>query len=413
MTVTLTTDQTNARQQLRAFYTNRDKMITLNGSAGSGKSTLLAEILAETDKYQKTLELLDSNYLVRDIYLTATTNKAVNVLQLKVGKLGYTVTTLHSLFSLRANNDFSIESVQQKNYIKPLLNESIIIIDEASMISTKLFNAIKELTKTTNAKIIFVGDSNQLFPVKESNVSPVFNENTIKLSEVVRQKSVLLKAVTAIKEYVETDVFPHIDIDGINCLHLNQEDFNKAVIADMSSNNWINTDSRVLAYKNEEVTKYNNMVKEYITGTSQIGIGETVTSNTYLRIASVSYPAGTSVFVLEKLQHNCEGVKGHYYNLATGGRDITVWMPDDLAGFKTIKAILKNSTHTLHSYLADLRPDYASTIHKAQGSTFKRVYIDLNSIKNISRYDYPLFKRLLYVAASRASEQIIFTGDLI
>lgn len=77
----------------------------------------------------------------------------------------------------------------------------------------------------------------------------------------------------------------------------------------------------------------------------------------------------------------------------------------DLASKKDWK-----SFYYLKEYIADLRPIEVSTVHKAQGSTLDRVYIDLNDL--CSCRDPFLFARLLYVAVTRAKEKVIFFGSL-
>ena len=61
---------------------------------------------------------------------------------------------------------------------------------------------------------------------------------------------------------------------------------------------------------------------------------------------------------------------------------------------------------------ADLRPTFASTVNKAQGSTYDKVFIDLSDFKPMVHKDPIQLARLLYVAMSRAKYQVIFTGDL-
>ena len=56
---------------------------------------------------------------------------------------------------------------------------------------------------------------------------------------------------------------------------------------------------------------------------------------------------------------------------------------------------------------ADVKYIYASTIHKLQGSTHEKVYIDLYSLSNMKSLDYDTIYRLMYVAISRASEDIV------
>ena len=56
---------------------------------------------------------------------------------------------------------------------------------------------------------------------------------------------------------------------------------------------------------------------------------------------------------------------------------------------------------------ADVKYIYASTIHKLQGSTHEKVYIDLYSLSNMKSLDYDTIYRLMYVAISRASDDIV------
>ena len=59
----------------------------------------------------------------------------------------------------------------------------------------------------------------------------------------------------------------------------------------------------------------------------------------------------------------------------------------------------------------DLRAAYACTINKAQGSTYDRVFIDLDDIGRCNSGDQ--IARMLYVGVSRAREQVFLTGDLV
>jgi len=53
----------------------------------------------------------------------------------------------------------------------------------------------------------------------------------------------------------------------------------------------------------------------------------------------------------------------------------------------------------------DVRPIYASTVHKSQGSTYKRAYVDLMDIQMMPQKE--MLARLLYVAVTRPSETLI------
>jgi len=62
--------------------------------------------------------------------------------------------------------------------------------------------------------------------------------------------------------------------------------------------------------------------------------------------------------------------------------------------------------HYFNNYVADLRPGYAMTIHKSQGSTYKNVFIDVPDILKCRSTE--LRNRLFYVAISRAQENVYF-----
>lgn len=59
----------------------------------------------------------------------------------------------------------------------------------------------------------------------------------------------------------------------------------------------------------------------------------------------------------------------------------------------------------------DLRPAYSCTINKAQGSTYRKAFIDLDDVSRCNSGEQ--IARMLYVAVSRASENVFLTGDLV
>jgi len=59
---------------------------------------------------------------------------------------------------------------------------------------------------------------------------------------------------------------------------------------------------------------------------------------------------------------------------------------------------------------SDLRPVHASTVHRSQGSTYEKVFVDLTDIGRSTRRDVLL--RLLYVALTRSRGDVYVTGEL-
>ena len=70
-----------------------------------------------------------------------------------------------------------------------------------------------------------------------------------------------------------------------------------------------------------------------------------------------------------------------------------------------------NMVATIENTWIDLRAAYACTVNKSQGSTFDKVFIDLDDISRCNSGDQ--IARMLYVAVSRARSQVILTGDLV
>jgi hypothetical protein len=58
----------------------------------------------------------------------------------------------------------------------------------------------------------------------------------------------------------------------------------------------------------------------------------------------------------------------------------------------------------------DLRPRDAATVHKAQGSTYETVFIDLDDLSTCRNPD--MAARLLYVAFTRAKKRVVLYGKL-
>ena len=64
----------------------------------------------------------------------------------------------------------------------------------------------------------------------------------------------------------------------------------------------------------------------------------------------------------------------------------------------------------LKNYYPDLRPHDASTVYKAQGSTYDTVFVDLGNISTCHNANQAA--RMLYVALSRPRTRIVLYGEL-
>jgi hypothetical protein len=178
-------EQVEAIEKIQDFLDVSDKYeFTLIGRGGTGKTTILRKVL-EPYKHEK-------------IALAAPSHAAKKVLEQAFSSLGrklpsYTVASLLGIKLNMRTNKFEIDKKLRNKYGIPVEDFSILIVDEASMIGEDLKSYISKYKKE-DCKVIYVGDSAQLPPIREERSlfedkdSPVFDVTSqAKLVERMRQ----------------------------------------------------------------------------------------------------------------------------------------------------------------------------------------------------------------------------------
>lgn len=233
--INLTNDQRNALEKLQTFLESDERVFILQGYAGSGKTTLLKGLV----EYLKSIE--------KKYQLMAPTGRAAKVINQKTGfesttihKGIYSFEELQEIKQSEDENDVSF-LYQYKIRNNPEVHDSILIIDEASMVSDILsqgeffrfgsghllrdlvtYGRIQETT--TTSKIIFIGDPAQLPPIG-MNFSPALDSTylseTYKVSvsqaemkEVKRQdaNNGILISATKIRQCLTSGYFNDFDL---------------------------------------------------------------------------------------------------------------------------------------------------------------------------------------------------------
>lgn len=263
---------------IREFLTSDEPEAFVTGPAGSGKTTALkatVEILNE----------LNINYLV-----TAYTHKAKNVLESKLPQ-GTPIKTLHSWLKKRPGIN------SKAKHIKNLMTShqqgkpehlQLLIVDEFSFINEEDYMSIgelqDELALTTDEcvgcgrvvldgeeckcgcketkevaippiKVLYVGDLNQLSPVKGwSAVTPIGPFWT-KLTVVHRNTSELMKPLSKLVSMIEGKIAPAYL--KANKDFIRQVDIDEAYLADKE------VDKIMLAYTNKAVEAHNIRIQGY------------------------------------------------------------------------------------------------------------------------------------------------------
>ncbi|SVC34222.1 uncharacterized protein METZ01_LOCUS287076, partial [marine metagenome] len=358
----------------------------LTGSAGTGKTTVVREIINKinTDSPLTTIELC------------ATTHRAATVL----GNIaGAPVTTGHALFKLRPSvTKYGKEALTNAG-ICEVPHGSVVIIDESSMIGNQFLKAIVDIVKERALKLLFVGDPFQLPP--PTDVCSIFDGSlyTFKLTTVHRQSggNPVLEKANEFREYMEgiRDIEPTLETDinskgeGIHVLP--HSDFvAKFVQKYIDYSAGAEVDVPLCTYTNESAINYNSMVRKaayFLEDTIEpFYPGERLIVNSVVMHGDKTILSNNeTVYIDEYTEGEWEGIPGYFvsltgsYNEHARSNRKKVFSPKTKAAAEKVlkeeKAIaVKSKSKTgwqayykIKNSLADLRPPFAGTTHKAQG----------------------------------------------
>ena len=401
----------------------------LTGAAGTGKTFTTKRIVESTN---------------REVILTATTNKAARVL---AEATGYSATTIHRALCLsmqRSPITGHQELVQKELPVLP--KGALLIIDEASMIDEELLGYILQAAEMFEVFVLYVGDHCQLPPVGKD--PELFNGRFthIKLSTIQRQAlgNPIVELASKYRDLIEgnTKLQPEIvtalNKEGEGIEVLNTKEFRARIAEAFSADDA--DDIKVCAYTNKCAIKHNHDIRAAIYG-EELADAESIMVGERLIVAKPVLGGGDNLLLavedeivvssLRQAMHPPSGVSGLEIPF---GDDVVLFVPDDLIEANLYvekmrkKAMRATCQHKISATMEsdnerraawrkffkadrafhDLRHGYASTTHKAQGSTFRTVFIDLPDLMTCR--DTALRNRLFYTALTRASHRVVING---
>jgi hypothetical protein len=248
----------------RFLYSKTKKIYLLEGFAGTGKTTVITSLFSSKKFFNK------------EIALSATTNKAVSVLQNMFGNTYEHVDfkTIHKMCKIKrqisSNGDISFnlnESPAMKaTNQKTIYNYDIIIIDECSMISANIMELLIKLSSRIRGKIIFVGDKYQLPPVNEemSNVFKLSVDKSV-LSKIVRCNDNVITFAARIRDSIDTG--KNISTKGCKGDNLVTFKDSKLWLDDYINQFEVTANNILLAYTNYRCEEINKYIRKTIYGT--------------------------------------------------------------------------------------------------------------------------------------------------
>jgi hypothetical protein len=428
--VVLTADQQKANNAFLDFLVSDEHFFVIQGAAGTGKSFLIKHLL-ETfySKYQAYCLLLQKDLKTFDIQITATTNKAVTVIDEFLR--GCTTpqgsriktSTIYSLLGLKVQNDRDTgKTVLSFGNNSPVYQLSpgmtpLVFVDEASFINEELHEIIETILKNqADAKIVYIGDQYQLAPVGQTFSAMDFLQcQKAVLDEVVRNSGHILATGTNYRKAVETGKFQPIHYNGIDVIHVDGPTFRTMVDQSYSDPDWTPNTSKILAWTNQRVQEYNQHIRSVLKLPPLFVAGEVAVTNEFIHGSTTFMrPVDSEVRVtmINPVPIDQYGVKGYMVEL---DRDYVGFMPINLGDTKKLlKKLAEKKDWKLYFEIKetwlDLRAVYSSSIHKAQGSTYETVFLDLSDIgRNWNANDVA---RLMYVGITRASKRVVCYGYL-
>jgi hypothetical protein len=423
----LTKDQEEAKDKFLRFMLSNEREFYLFGPAGSGKSFLIDQLsqLVCSTEYANARKLLGLPKDNRCAVIAATTNKAAAVLS---EFLHMQIDTIFAVFNIRVTEDYDNGTTKlfHERQTEPY-EDAVYFIDECSMLSREALSLIRKYAPPTS-KLVFIGDNNQLAPVNEKpywNQTPDFNTAILKTPVRNKDHKALMDLCEQLKQTVITGSFKDIHCTKGVIDHLNNDEVEEVV---KTFNAY---DDIILSYTNERVDACLKSLKElrpelanerylinashYVTlykpgafsqDAPSIFPEEHVTLISSRGIASlpdITDVKGGRIRVLRYVIHS---------SILNGAVVCNVITAKDQQFY--LKQFARTKRWRDYFYIKNgtmvLRLPHASTIHKAQGSTFNRVLIDLDSFKACR--DPETLARLLYVAVSRAKNHVYLTGSL-
>lgn len=413
MTITLTADQQVALATFCQFLLKPDeKFMVIQGSAGCGKTTLIDYMIKALKARRKMYQLLFNkrcNKADFSIAVTATTNKAVAVLNKICNE---DVRTIQSYLNLRVTPNYktgAMDLTANKGY--QLIHNALIIIDEASFINDELFRFIDQTC--IDCKVVLIGDYYQLAPVKQKkSIMETLNCSKAILNKVMRHGGSILDASAQFRETVKTGVFKDI-ILASDVVHLSGPDFQQAVNNAFLNADYHENSARILAWTNQKVVQYNQYIRQLRGYPEQFQKGEIVFTNNPIIGRSKIWPVDSIVEITnlgKETTHH--GVSGRVIKIENSVSCFCPYNPMQVRALLKQLAAAKDwiTYYQIKESWLDLRPAYASTVHKSQGSTYDQVFIDLSDIGQCTINSD--IARMLYVAISRARCKVYLYGSL-
>ena len=379
----------------KAVMSKKYKAITILGVAGAGKSHTVATII--------------KNYK-GSIAITATTNRAKEVLAVMSGTQSFTVQSRLGFVMVKEGYKNALKQVRQYE------NIGLLIVEELSMLPASVHAEIEKALKAGRIEsVLYLGDMVQLRAIGKGVEVDDLKSKVYTLTQQMRQ----LNASTEFSEYL--DILRDSIINETEapatpaCADVAfYQDFKEFATAYRATE----CNKQIIAYRNSVVNKYNEHIhggEELFNAGDQVIIDKPLgkaRNGDIIQVLSTRTADDGSHIILtvSNLFGEVSNIK---YWLVMGELQSRL---DKLKADKDTEGYWK-----LQESSYSLKHQYACTVYKAQGSSYQEVFIDATDLWAAhncveSKWSHPIpyhdFLRLLYVALSRTQSKChLFVGE--
>ena len=418
----LTEHQQEAFDEVYEHLADGEPFVGLQGYAGTGKTYLVCKLVDR---------LLEED---ANVTVCAPTHKSVQVLSQELGDTPVEMQTIHSFLGLRLEPDGEGGYELVPDDAERDIADGIVVGDEASMIGTEEWKYIEAIAQPdlehNRVQWVLVGDPAQLPPVNEDPSPALRVEKRGTLTEVHRQAedNPILDLATQVREgTVERFSSQYADGKGVAITH-NRDPFLDSILRTFQSDAFEEdpTYARVLAYRNRTVRRYNRDIRRSLYGDD-----------------APRFEEGEWIVARETWFHDGTPALTNSEEVRVKKASVTTFEAEDLAEWKVWKLkvrtpgrgltrtalVLHEDEHERYQNELEKRREtamddpgawqryydlrerfarvdyaYATTVHKAQGSTFDTVFVDHRDLQACRNRDER--RALLYVAVTRPSRRL-------
>ncbi|GAV19302.1 multifunctional conjugation protein TraI [Mariprofundus micogutta] len=350
-------------EQENAFrhITREGQVSVIQGQAGTGKSTLLAAA-------NKAFEA--EEFKVQGLALAS---KAATGLQ---EGSGIQSQTIHSYL------------IESENGRKNLDSKSILVVDEAGMVDTKLLGKITRQAEQAGAKVILVGDSQQLQSIGAGGTFSTVSDRIGKaeLTEIFRQDSAADKqSLQALRQGDSKAFLAHMKAEGRLSITKSTTDAHKQMSDKFIASKAGIQDKIMIAGRRADVSSLNKMARQQLKEQGKLSVESSFKDSTE---KTMKVAIGDRLRILKNNKQL--GVSNG--DLATVS-DINITDSGD-----TVLSVETDSGKQVEINTTDynnLTHGYCITAHASQGATVKEAYIYSSSFNS---------KEMAYVQGSRHKE---------